>query len=80
VKSLHSETPQHEALECETLFKSMKNLKQKENLNGTRRPRCPKLLFVGVKAFTKVVTRGDAFLICVLPSPNVEPHPHEIPS
>jgi hypothetical protein len=26
----------------------------------------------------KATTRGDAFLIYVIPSPNVEPHPHEI--
>ncbi len=38
-RSLHFETPQHEALECETLVKSMQNLKKKENLDGTRRPR-----------------------------------------
>jgi hypothetical protein len=58
----------------------MQNLEHKENLDGTRRPRCPKLLFVGAKTFMKVATREDAFLIYVLPSPNVEPHPHEIPS
>jgi hypothetical protein len=28
----------------------------------------------------KVAMRGDAFLIYILLSPNVEPHPHEIPS
>jgi hypothetical protein len=28
----------------------------------------------------KVATKGHAFLIYVIPSPNVEPHPHEIPS
>jgi hypothetical protein len=28
----------------------------------------------------KVATKGDAFLIYDLPSPNDEPHPHEIPS
>jgi hypothetical protein len=37
-------------------------------------------LFVGAKTFMKVATRRDAFLIYVLPSPNVEPCPHEIPS
>jgi hypothetical protein len=58
----------------------MQKLKQKENVNGTKRPRCPKPLFIGAKAFMKVATRGDAFLIYILPSPNVEPHPHEIPS
>jgi hypothetical protein len=26
----------------------------------------------------KAATRGDAFFIYVLPSPGVEPHPHEI--
>jgi hypothetical protein len=58
----------------------VQNLKQKEDLNGARKPRCPKLLFVGAKTFMKVATKGDAFLIYVLPSPNVEPHPYEIPS
>ncbi len=28
----------------------------------------------------KAATKGDAFLIYVLPSPNVGPHAHEIPS
>jgi hypothetical protein len=28
----------------------------------------------------KVATKGDAFFIYDLPSPNDEPHPHEIPS
>jgi hypothetical protein len=50
-------------------------LKQKEDLDGTRRFRCPKPFFVGAKTFMKVATRGDAFLIYVLPSPNVEPCP-----
>ncbi len=49
----------------------MQNLKHKENLDGRRRPRCPKPLFVGAKAFMKVAIK--AFLIYVLPSPNVEP-------
>ncbi len=51
----------------------MQILKHKEDLDGTRRPRCPKPLFVGAKAFMKVATKWDAFLIYVLPSPNVEP-------
>jgi len=37
-------------------------------------------LFVGAKTFMKVATKRDAFLIYVLPSPDVEPHPYEIPS
>jgi hypothetical protein len=57
----------------------MQNLKQKEDLNGVRRPRCPKFLFIGAKAFMKVATKGEAFLIHVFPSPNVKAHPHEIP-
>ncbi len=52
-RSLHFETPQHEALECETLI-NMQNLKQKENLNS--------------------------FFIYALPSLDVEPCAHEIPS
>jgi hypothetical protein len=51
-------------LECETF------------INGTRKPKCPKPLFVGVKTFMKVATKRDAFLIYILPSPNVEPCPH----
>jgi hypothetical protein len=80
MRSLHFETPQCEALKCEMLVRNMQNWKQKEDLDGTRRLRCSKLLFVGAKPFMKVATRGDAFLIYVLPSPNVEPCPHEIPS
>jgi hypothetical protein len=38
---------------------------------STRKLRCPEPLFVGIKAFIKVVTRRDAFLICVHPSPNL---------
>jgi hypothetical protein len=60
-------------MECETLVKNMQNLKQKEDLDGIRRLRWPKPLFVGAKTFMKVATKGDAFLIYVLPSPNVEP-------
>jgi hypothetical protein len=72
MKIFHLETPQHEALECETLLRNMhgknqdevchvtKNkhedecmqiLKQKENFYSTKRPRCPVLLFVGIKTF-----------------------------
>jgi hypothetical protein len=58
----------------------MQNLKQKEDLDGVKKPRCLKLLFVGAKAFMKVATKGDAFLIYVFPSLDVEPHPYEIPS
>jgi hypothetical protein len=57
MRSLHFETPQHEALECETLVKSVQNLKQKEDLDGTRRPRYPKLLFLATKAFMKVAKK-----------------------
>jgi len=53
-------------------------LKQRENLNGTKRPRCLKPLFVGAKTFMKVTATRNAFLIYALPSPNVKPHPHEI--
>jgi hypothetical protein len=58
----------------------MQNLKQKKDLNGTRRLRCLKLLFVGTKTFMKATKRGDAFLIYILPLPDVEPHPHDVPS
>ncbi len=37
-------------------------------------------MFVEVKTLMKAIKRGDAFLIYDLPSLNVEPHPHEIPS
>jgi hypothetical protein len=56
VTSLHFETPQHEALECETFVKNMWNLKQNEDLSGIRKPKCPKHMFVGAKTFMKVVT------------------------
>jgi hypothetical protein len=55
MRSLHFETPQHKVLECETLVRSMQNLKQQ----GTKRPRCPKFLFIGTKPFMKTTTRGD---------------------
>jgi len=58
----------------------MQNLKQQGNLSGTKRPRCPKPLYIGAKAFMKAAMRGDAFLIYVFPSPNVKPCPYEIPS
>ncbi len=80
MKSLHFETPQHKALECETFVSSMQNLKQKEDLDGTKRPTYPKLLFVEAKTFMKATKKGDAFLIYVFPSPNFEPCAHEIPS
>jgi hypothetical protein len=67
--------PQHEVQECETLVRSMDNLKQKEDVDGTRRPRCPKPLLVEAKTFMKVATKGYAFLLYVFPSPNVEPCP-----
>jgi hypothetical protein len=37
-------------------------------------------LFVGTKKFMKVAKKGDAFLIYVLPSLDIKPCPHEIPS
>ncbi len=76
MSSLHFETPQHKVVECETLVSSMQNLKQKEDLDGIRRPRCPKPLFVGAKAFMEVAKEGNAFFIYVLPSLDVEPHAH----
>jgi hypothetical protein len=56
----------------------MQNLKLKENLDGTRRLECLKLLFVGAKVFMKANIRGDALLIYIFPSLDVEPCPHEI--
>jgi hypothetical protein len=35
---------------------------------------------VTTKTFMKIVKRQDAFFIYVFPSPDVEPHPHDIPS
>jgi hypothetical protein len=37
----------------------MQNLKQQGNLGGTRRPKCPKLLFARAKDFMKATTRRD---------------------
>jgi len=65
-------------LECETLVRNMQNLKHKKDLDGIRMFRCLKLLFIEAKAFMKVAEIGDAFLIYILPSPDVEPHPHDI--
>jgi hypothetical protein len=59
MKSLHFETPQHKALECETLIRSMQNLKQQGDFSGTRRPKCPKFLFAKAKVFMKATIRGD---------------------
>jgi hypothetical protein len=56
----------------------MQKLKQEENFNGTRRPRCPKPLFIEAKAFMKATK--TRYVIYIFPSPNVEPRPHEIPS
>jgi hypothetical protein len=67
MRNRHFETSQHKALECETLIKSMQNLKWQGNLDDTRRPRCPKPLFIGAKVFMKLATKGDAFLIYVFP-------------
>jgi hypothetical protein len=75
-----SGTPQHEALNYETLIRNMQNLKHKKNLDGTKRPKCPKPLFSRAKAFMKAIKRGNTFFIYIFPSPNVGPHPHEIPS
>jgi hypothetical protein len=58
----------------------MRNLKQKKNLDGMKKPKCPKPLFVGAKTSMNVAKRGDAFLIYIHPSLDVESHPHEIPS
>jgi hypothetical protein len=41
----------------------MQNLKQEEDLGGTRRLRCPKPLFVGAKAFMKATKTRYAFFI-----------------
>jgi len=66
------------ASNCETLIRNMQNLNRKNDLDGIKRPRCPKTLFVGAKAFIKVAKRRDAFFIYVFPSPNVKPRSHEI--
>jgi hypothetical protein len=58
----------------------IQNLKQQEDLSGRRKLKCPEHLFIGTKAFMKATMRIDAFLIYVLPSLNVEPRPHQIPS
>jgi hypothetical protein len=42
--------------------------------------RAQKLLFIGAKAFMQVAKKGDAFLIYVLPTSEVESPRHEIPS
>jgi hypothetical protein len=56
----------------------MQNLKQKENLGNTKRPRCPKHLFLEAKAFMEATKKGNAFFIYVIPSIDVEPCPHKI--
>ncbi len=58
----------------------MQILKQKKNLGKIKRPKCPKHLFVEAKAFMHATKKGDVFLIYVIPSLNVDPHPHDIPS
>jgi hypothetical protein len=55
-------------------------LKHKENLGSIKRPKCPKHLFVEAKAFMHATKKGNALFIYVIPSLNVEPHPHYIPS
>jgi hypothetical protein len=67
-------------LGCETLVKNTRNLKPKKILGGIKWLKCPNPLFVGAKTFMNVANRGDAFLIYILSSPDVESHPHEIPS
>ncbi len=57
-------------------LESMHNLKQKKDLDDIKRFKCSKFLFVGTKAFMKVATRGNAFLIYVLPPSNVEGSSH----
>jgi hypothetical protein len=54
----------------------MQNMKEKEDFGSTRRPRWPKPLFVGAKAFMKAFKRGDIFFIYNFHSLDVEPHPH----
>jgi hypothetical protein len=49
MRSLHFETPQLEALECETYVRNMWNMKHNEDLGGIRKPKCPKHMFVGTK-------------------------------
>jgi hypothetical protein len=53
-------------------------LKQKENLDNTKRHKCPKPLFVGAKALIKAAKKKDSFFIYAFPSLNVEPCAHEI--
>jgi hypothetical protein len=57
----------------------MSNLKQMEDLGSTRRPRCPKHFFIETKASMHATKKGNAFFIYVIPSIDVEPHPHKIP-
>jgi hypothetical protein len=57
----------------------MQILTQKENLGSIKRPKCLKHLFAEAKTFVHATKKGDAFLIYVIPSLSVEPHPHDIP-
>jgi hypothetical protein len=58
----------------------MQHLKHKKDFDSTKRPKCPKLLFVGVKPSMQVIKKANAFLIYGFLSLDVEPCPHEIPS
>jgi hypothetical protein len=49
LKNLQFETPEHKALECETLVKNMENLKQKEYLDGTNGLDAPSLYLLEQK-------------------------------
>ncbi len=57
----------------------MQDLQQKKYIDGTRKPKCCKSLFVRPKAFMHATKKGEAFLIYVIPMSNVESLHHDIP-
>jgi hypothetical protein len=94
-KNLHFNLPQKITSNCEKptskniisegkdyhLDKSCtKSFECNKCLGSTQDVKSSKVLFVGTRAFVQVAKKGKTFLIYVLPTSDVEPPRHEIPS
>jgi len=56
----------------------MENFNHKKNLAGTCKSKCFKTLFMRVKTLMHVTKKGDAILIYIFHTPDVESHQHEM--
>jgi hypothetical protein len=54
----------------------MQNFEQQGNLGGRKRPRCPKSLFVGAKAFMKAAIKKEIHFLFMFSPHHMLSHVH----